>query len=477
MSLRSKGCPRPGNDWLLGRKGVFVLDSTIAGRLMNTSHTLLPLGLLALGALHPQDEATEQWDQAELEAVTAQIQKQIEALRGDAFRSPVHVELTDAAGLVEYAKKRLEVTETEASLHADELAMKHLGLLPLDMDYLATTFAMLEEQVGGFYDPASDSFYLMDRFSGGLAKIILAHELTHALDDQLFDIDGTLERTASTTDAELAYHAVVEGSGLGTMYAWMTAHKDEWTLQDLIGAQGLTGGLDDAPAVVWQPMLGSYWLGVAFLTKTSKWRSAQMTMKAPKVENVKSAFAKPPLSTEQILHPEKYWEPSERDDPRAIELTVGALPEGWTASAQDTLGEIFLALACTPSKVREAVDPTDPAAMMRIKFTNDAATGWGGDRIVLLEKDGASLLELVTVWDSEQDAVEFETAMKAIAAELSKERAQLEAGGGFAVVRSGDSVRVTSSLGLSEQQAESLRAAISVQVKSPTSPKDDSSPR
>ena len=164
---------------------------------MNKTHTILPLGLLALPALLPQDATPNTWDQAALEAVTAKIQKQIETLRGDTFRSPVKVELTDAAGLVAYAKKRLEVTETEVSLHADELSMKHLGLIPMDMNYLETTFAMLEEQVGGFYDPASDSFYLMDRFSGGLAKIILSHELTHALDDQLFDIDGTLEKPYS----------------------------------------------------------------------------------------------------------------------------------------------------------------------------------------------------------------------------------------------------------------------------------------
>ena len=69
------------------------------------------------------------------------------------------------------------------------------------------------------------------------------------------------------------------------MYGWMRAHKGEWTMEDLLGAQSLSGGLEGAPAAVWKPLLGSYWLGVAFLDKTDKWRKAQVAMRAPAVEN------------------------------------------------------------------------------------------------------------------------------------------------------------------------------------------------
>ena len=438
---------------------------------MNLFHLTLTLGLVGSAALRgpeaPSPKADDKWTQEELEVETAKIQREIEELRGQKFSSPVKVLVTDEKGLVDYAKARIGKTETEATLHADEMALKLLGLMGSDKDYLETTFELLEGQVGGFYDPQTDTFYLMDRFTGGLARIILSHELTHALDDQLYDIDGTLEKIAGTTDAELAYHAVVEGSGLGTMNQWMKAHKDQWTMEDLLGAQDLSGGLDKAPAALWKPLLGSYWLGVSFLKKTEKWRSVQMSMGVPEVDSVKTGFARPPRSTEQVLHPDKYWVEDSADEPLSVGVTVAesTLPEGWRVTGRDTLGELYLALISTPASVRDSVNPADPAAALKVQFTNDAATGWGGDSLVLLEKGRASYLHLVTAWDSEKDAAEFEAQMTAVLPEIERLKARGGWIGGADVQRDGAVVQVRSYANVDEADLAALPGTIAYSVR------------
>lgn len=437
---------------------------------MNVLHLTLTLGLVAAAALQePETPSTEddgKWTQEELERETAKIQAEIEELRGQKFSSPVKVLVTDEKGLVEYAKARIGQTETEASLHADEMVLKLLGLMASDEDYLETTFELLEGQVGGFYDPQTDTFYLMDRFTGGLARIILSHELTHALDDQLYDIDGTLAKIAGTTDAELAYHSVVEGSGLGTMNQWMRAHKDQWTMNDLLGAQELSSGLDEAPAALWKPLLGSYWLGVSFLKKTEKWRSVQMSMGVPEVASVKTGFARPPRSTEQILHPDKYWVKDSADEPLNVRVMVAEseLPEGWEVTGRDTLGELYLALVTTPASVRDSVNPADPATALAVKFTNEAAEGWGGDSLVLLEKDDASYLHLVTAWDTERDAVEFEEQMLAVLPEIGRLKDSGEWSGETNVQRDGAVVQVRSHANVEEADLEALPGTITYSV-------------
>lgn len=457
-----RGCAGPGTIPALRLSDTHTTPAMIINAKLLFASSLALTGLTAT----LQDSA-DVWTQAELEAATLTIQAQIEELRGQKFLSPVAVEATDEKGLIEYAKARLETTETDVSMHADEMTMKQLGLLAADRNFLEETFSLLEGQVGGFYDPGTDSFYLMDRFTGGLAKIILAHELTHALDDQLYDIDGTLHGIKQSTDSELAYHAVVEGSGLGTMYDWMKAHPTEWNVNDLTGMQALTSGLDDAPAAVWKPLLASYWLGGAFLNKTDKWRSVQMTMSTPSVEAVAAAFKNPPRSTEQLLHPEKYWNEALVDEPIDVAFSFSELPQGWSAVAEDTLGEFYLALVATPAKERESVNMSDPQSMLAMNFTNAAAEGWGGDRMVLLESESSSILRLVTTWDTSEDAAEFYEAINKAQDDIEKQKAHALTQTGMEVEAAGKVVVVTSYSGVDAEQLAGVLECVSHTIAKP----------
>lgn len=374
---------------------------------MITAPALLTL-LSGIGFTSTQDTppaASKTWTQEELERVSNEIKADIEKMRGMEFERPVKVQVADKKAFLDYARKRQELTESPQRRVRDETIAKMLGVVPADMDLQATLEKLLEEQVGGFYDPGSDTFFLMEAFGGDLAKIILAHELTHALDDQHFDLDGTLKHLEEQTDREFAYMAVVEGSGTSAMNQWTIQRLASIDKKALLASQDLgTEGLAEAPALLWKPLIAAYLRGEGFLVRVP---SMNLAMKAAKVEDIKSAFENPPRSSEQILHPAKYWNQEERDEPRKVEFETSKLPEGWTVLGEDTLGELYLGLLTTPAAERKGLDAKNPLAVLGIKYTNAAAEGWGGDRALLLGKGDARALILVTAWDTTEDAQEF----------------------------------------------------------------------
>ncbi len=432
----------------------------------------LPLAAAAQGAggaAGAEGERDREIDQAELERVTAEVRAQVEDLRGHAFERPVRVAVTDREGLLSYARKRLDSTTSPAELQAQETAAKLLGLVPVEMDLLATTLELLEEQVGGFYDPDEEAFYLMSAFGGDLARIILAHELTHALDDQLFDLDGRYEALAQQSDASFAYHAVVEGSGTALMAAWMGrwgADLDPAALLEDGASLGLES-LAEAPPFLWKPLLAAYVKGAAFLARTESLIESQL---APYVAaDVDAAFAAPPRSSEQVLHPEKYWDEGARDEPREVAIDASRLPDGWSVLDQDTLGELGLARCAEPLAKRKA--PKGQLGLAFVRYTSSAAEGWGGDSFVLLGRGEARVLHGVTVWDSAADATEFREALEALLPHVAQASAALAAragvqGAGYALGEGAapDEVRFTSWVGRAREELDLLLARLEVRV-------------
>lgn len=373
-----------------------------------------PFLLLALGF---GDPAPKDWTQERLEAATAEISRQVEELRGAKFQRPVKVQMSDTKSLRAYIEKREAEMASPARLHRDECAAKLLGLVAPDLDLRAFELEILESQVGGFYDPKSDTFFLMDGLKGAGARIILAHELTHALDDQLFDLDKALTAANEVTDAELTIRSVIEGSGTNLMYRWLNAYGKDIPMADLEAFTEMGADvLKRAPPLLWKPLLASYSAGDSFLARTSG--GLNLTQKAAESSDVDHAFREPPRSTEQILHPDAYWKDAERDEPTRVEYEAGVIPAGWTELAQDTLGEMVLALATTPPAERKGLDMSNPVSILGLSFTNKAAKGWDGDRAILLGRGDDRYLQISTVWDSADDAAQFLAAMEKSAPKL-----------------------------------------------------------
>lgn len=383
----------------------------------------------AAGATAPALQDSN-WTQARLEAVSEEIKADIEAMRGEKFKQPIAVKLATREGFLQYAREHEARANSAEKLSTDETIAKMLGMIPPAMNLFETALEFLAGQVGGFYDPPTKSFCLMEGCPPSVAKIVLAHELDHALDDQLFDIDGQMKALEHNSDAMMAYQSVVEGTG--------TAVMTQWTIKNMKGVD-LTGfqamqdesnrSLAAAPMWLWKPALAVYLRGASFLVHSDNVMKGQLS--AAKNDDIRRAFTEVPRSMEQVLHPEKYWDGSTRDDPRPVEFDVSKLPEGWKVLREDTLGEFALAMVATPETERKPLAFDNPMSLMTLEFTNEVARGWGGDRVLLLGRDDARLLVLATCWDTPRDAAEFYGAMRLLEPQMTRAAKALMADGKY----------------------------------------------
>lgn len=335
-----------------------------------------------------------------LEADARSIEGEIAGLRAQQFQQPVAVRVSDEKGLLAYIDERRRIDTTPERDAFLEESARISGLIPAKLKLVEAITGFYSAQVGGFYDPPTKSFRIMQGFEGDLARVIMAHEFVHALDDQLHDLDKLAKSMGNDSDATFAFSALCEGSAMSTMTRWMLANAAKLNPAALakIQEKGMAG-MKDLPPMVWKPSLAAYTAGQAFVEAGGSARLAE-------------AFARPPRSSEQILHPEKYWSTDKRDDPVRVEFKTDKLPAGWKVLGQDTLGEIGLMLLTMPKDQRKGIDPGDLGAMIGMKFTSKPAEGWDGDRMMLSEGDGARVLDLVVVFDTDTDAEEFRAAMQ-----------------------------------------------------------------
>jgi hypothetical protein len=384
------------------------------------------LAALGLAATVLAGDAKAPLTQAEAETAVTAVLPELQAIRGLTFRKQVPVTVIDVQRARAYALGRFRRLTPEAKIHADQTAFRLLGLLPPDADVEKTLLDVLEEQAGGFYDPETKSFYLLDDMPKEITPLLTAHEMTHALEDQHYDIDGRIAKVIDDDDASFALSALVEGSATAAAAVYVanrvTAGKLDPDHLGAIGGAVPTVRLNAMPGVMRRQLLGPYVLGLTFLERGGLERLKDGFPKA----DVDAAWAHPPRSSEQILHPQKYWDPARRDEPKRIGIPNPSrrLGKGWERAGSGVLGE--LTLGClVGAETPEAEDLASGA----IPWTNEAASGWGGDRFELWTKGDAALVLLATVWDTEKDAAEF-------AAALPRGR------GGFAFRRSGSKVGI-----------------------------------
>jgi len=382
-----------------------------------------------------------------------ELAPQVEAIRGLKFKRVVPVEIVDDAAARVHFNSRVEKFWPKDRLRAEQTVYTQLGILPAGTDLLALLFDVLEEQAGGYYDPESGTLYLLDDMPRSTAPILMAHELTHALDDQHFAIDALLDGAGGGNDREAAISAVIEGSGTIVMMAFVIdATRSGQVLPGAIidlqeSEAGRAEKLKAAPQYVQRSIVGSYILGQKFLLQGNL---AALTA-GIRPQDLDRAFTDPPSSTEQILHPEKYWDRSLRDEPRQVVLPdfSDSLGDDWSLRTSGVLGELIVAILA-------GAEPIDPLSPATDHYTNEAATGWGGDRWYLYGDGDRSATLLVTLWDSDRDAGEFEASLGALP--------------GRRIERRGDAVIVIA--GLDGEDAARL-AAKALAVAAPGGPEDD----
>jgi hypothetical protein len=363
-----------------------------------------------------------------LVAVANEVTKEVEALRGWTFKQPIKEELTTVEQMRQYLERQAARSMPGKKLPITQALLRTIGLIPQNADLKATWMALLENQVGGFYDTETKTMHLVAR--AGLPpfveRIMLAHELTHALDDQYVDLEGfTKPRENGTEDLDLTTEAVVEGSATALMMqytaqAMMAGRMDQKALQQFAQEEAERSKVFlDAPRY-FSATLGSYICGTQFLARGQMMALILAPDNKAIGEALMAARKDPPQSTEQILHPDKYWDGAKRDQPIVIDDAAAAkwlaLP-GHSIVHADTIGEMLIAILTSPRGANPNLQtmPTSEA------WTNAAAAGWGGDRFYLLASGDnadaarADLKNLkgvwVTAWDTPKDRDEFVAAL------------------------------------------------------------------
>jgi hypothetical protein len=363
-----------------------------------------------------------------LVAVVNEVTKEVEALRGWTFKQPIKTELTTVEQMRQYLERQAARSLPGTRLPITQAFLRTIGLIPQNADLKATWMALLENQVGGFYDTETKTMHLVAR--AGLPpfveRIMLAHELTHALDDQYVDLEGfTKPRQNGTEDLDLTTEAVVEGSATALMMqytarAMMAGRMDQKALQQFAQEEAERSKVFlDAPRY-FSAMLGSYICGTQFLARGQMMALILAPDDKAIGEALLAARKDPPQSTEQILHPDKYWDGAKRDQPIVIDDAAAAkwlAQPGRSIVRADTIGEMLIAILTSARGASSNLQLISTSEA----WTNAAASGWGGDRFYLLgsgDNADAARTDLknlkgvwVTAWDTPKDRDEFVAAL------------------------------------------------------------------
>lgn len=284
--------------------------------------------------------------------------------------------------------KNLDEETTPEEMHATEVELKKLGLAPANFQYRPFIIKLLTEQVAGYYDPKAQEFYLADWIDLGGQKPVMVHELTHALQDQHFDLKRFDKWPKGDSDAELAAHALVEGDATLTMIKYMASNPQSALEfeKSLSSSEASTEQINHAPRVLRETLLFPYTQGLNWTMKLYQRGGWAMVSKA---------FTDLPQSTEQLLHSEKYFA-REASVKVALADIHAMLGNDWKRIDYDVNGEWSYSLI-----LDEFLKSSGESKR--------AAEGWGGDRYAVYEdaKSGSVMLTQMTVWDTEQDAREF----------------------------------------------------------------------
>jgi hypothetical protein len=328
-----------------------------------------------------------------------------------------------------YLNQSIQKEYSRDEIQQEGKMLKTLGLIPSDMNYGEFILKLLGEQAEAFYDSEKKTFIMASWTPADEQKPVMAHELTHALQDQYFNIYKIKKEDLAlrNDDQSLAHTAVMEGDAMAVMIMFLSKRSfdqlpDLSVVKDLmLSMQSQFEVLGSAPKYIQENLLFPYGSGTTFLQKV--WA------KNPSWQSIDAIYADLPASTEQIMHPEKYFS---RDNPKPVqeENLLAKLGDGWKVVYKNVMGELSLGL------------------LLNLRFTDQrsrrSVLGWGGDQAMLLEnKEGKNAVFVNTIWDSMDEADIFFLAMQDwFQQSYPKARKLNESTTGFSLVQDGEFYRL-----------------------------------
>jgi hypothetical protein len=336
--------------------------------------------------------ASKSASNAEFLAAADEVLEQMSEITGLKLITPLKKSLRSREEIRAYVIKQMNEEKNPAERYADARTAEAFGLLPRGFDLDTFMVNVLTEQVEGLYDPKAQEFYIADWSPPGDQRMVMAHELTHALEDQHFHIEAWSRAARPNEDAELARDAVLEGSAMAAMVDYLMlgtgrSLKDlpEFDPSMLLGELESTPTLKSAPPFLKDALIFPYISGLNFsaaILKNSGW---------PVLSGV---FEKPPVSTQQILHPGLY---KSGRTPSTVSLPSfeKMLGKDWAKLDENILGEFGWKEVLKPF-----LDDDRAKAL---------AAAWDGDRYATYEQKETKKLMLVTRLhlDSEMHADRF----------------------------------------------------------------------
>lgn len=312
------------------------------------------------------------------------------------IKQPLKKSLRSRKQIREYLIQQENDDKTKAQQYADEESLKAFGLIPKDFPLDSFMIDLLTDQIAGMYDPKAKEFYIADWIPVSDQREVMAHELTHALEDQSFHIESWIKAARPNDDAETARQAVSEGSALAAMvdYALRGQHVGVRDLPDMteLMRAGVLGGMSTdpilakAPPYIQDALLFPYLEGTAFTQQFLKAHAGW--------QDLKLVFENPPVSTQQILHPNLYLQGVK---PAKVTLPnwKGVAPADWKLLEENVMGEFGL------QEVLKQFLPKDRAVAL--------APAWAGDRYAVfkISETGDTPLVFRLRLDSTEHATQF----------------------------------------------------------------------
>jgi len=337
--------------------------------------------VLATGCRGEAPRTTSSGDAA-LARLVDSLRPAVERAVGRPFRAPPRSAMRSRAQVREYLVRKLHDDLPPARLAGIEGAYRLFGLLPDTLGLESLLLALYTEQVAGYYDPDSAMLFGVAGVEPLQLKLVLAHEMVHALQGQYLPLDSIL-RDLRSNDRLAAAQAVLEGQAtlvsidLMSPDADVTASPEFWEQyrEQVSAQQSAMPVFAKAPLVLRRTLLFPYIDGAEFVRW---WETTPQRDSMPWGPRM-------PISTEQVLHPDRY-----RRGDAPVELQFASGPE---PVYEDLLGEL-------ETRILEVELTGGPA-------DSEVPLGWGGDRYRVYQAPTGAALVWYAVWDDARHADRF----------------------------------------------------------------------
>jgi hypothetical protein len=368
----------------------------------------------------------------------AKIEAGIQGIRQLQFKRPVPliVKTPDEAESMMEADMMRDYTDNQ--LKADGVAGAVTGLYPAGLDLKAASLKLLKSQVAGFYDPHGKEMVLVE---GGadlgiwnstaqfmiqrdvVGEMLLAHELTHALQDQNFDLESSLDKVKNDDDRGLALKCVAEGDATISGFAYAMGRMDDSTADALANnlkqlPQALAADAPNTPEGLSVPLLFQYSDGVRFVAEAYRrggWPA------------VDALYRKPPQSSHQILHPSLYFD-TNTPVPRIDLAGYDGIMSGWKKVDDDTYGELLLRIILERNLGKQS-------------YEVGLASRWTADRMIILQESrGVNVIWMLAFSDTQTAshfAVVYETLLDRLLGDSTPHRIDARSNAVLVVIGAG----------------------------------------